>query len=670
MNSMKLTTPHVNNNYIIGIDGLRALAVLAVIIFHMNPLYLPGGYTGVDVFFVISGYVVCASLSKGSTANLASFITKFYARRVIRIFPALIVCLVVVSILVTLFVPASWLSKTNEYTGLYAFFGVSNFALVWLNDGYFSPRVEFNPFTHTWSLAVEEQFYLFFPFVIFLWLKFKNKDNYLGYIAEYLLPILLISSLIFSFYETSQSPERAFYLLPSRFWELACGAFLCKLHIQKKLLLHSIFAQRLALLAGIICLVGSFVFSDDEAFPFPWAILSVLSAILLILCVVNNNTNKTMLQKILESKLLVYIGKRSYSLYLWHWPVYVLLRWTIGFESLFHMILGFILSLVLANLSYHFIETPIRKHSFILKSPNWKVVTSGLIIITVTCSFSWLVFKSQTTTSLSVTKLQRTWYPYAWNPADMIKDVKEPFKGRTLHVLGDSHTGAYSTMLKIISVEYGVQVKKYVAEGCGVVNLLRPSLVKGTRCSQIVERQLDEIQTNIKAGDILFLASLRMHRLGDQWTTFSDKKIFDSHSSEKAQRNTIDALQEAVHLIEIFEKLNVHIIIDAPKPVFKSPLYRCSDWFNRSNPICKGGTTIGRDFLIEYREPVMVSLNSLKLKFPKLIIWDPFPILCEKEICSALDGEKPLFFDGDHLSADGNRKLYPSFSSLISHIWR
>lgn len=152
--SVSSSTVSSGTRYLREIDGLRALAVLSVMVFHLQSSWLPGGFTGVDVFFVISGYVVSKSIAERVDTSFGSYLAGFYSRRVVRILPALLVCLTFVSVLSALIVPASWLSSTAEKTGLWAYFGFSNFALVLLNDGYFSPRIEYNPFVHTWSLGV------------------------------------------------------------------------------------------------------------------------------------------------------------------------------------------------------------------------------------------------------------------------------------------------------------------------------------------------------------------------------------------------------------------------------------------------------------------------------------------------------------------------------------
>jgi peptidoglycan/LPS O-acetylase OafA/YrhL len=668
MTSSVQKTFHENHKYIRGIDGLRALAVLAVLLFHLASTFLPGGFSGVDVFFVISGYVISASLARDSNSNLFHFITSFYARRIIRIFPALIVCLVVASIVTTLFVPASWLSSTSSRTGLFAFFGLSNFALVWFNDGYFAPRVEFNSFTHTWSLGVEEQFYAVFPLIMFVWLKYKEKKNIWGSLVNWLLAILLMISFLYSCYETSASPDKAFYLLPSRFWELACGALLFKLHSRQKLIPTAAIKQRFCLLAGIILVGLGFILSDKRSFPFPWAILSVGGTVLLIAGLLNRSDRKPTIQNLLESSVFVYIGKISYSLYLWHWPVYVLLRWTLGLETAFEKGLAITLTFALAHVSYKFVEKPIRQNKYSIGRPNWQVISVGITAIVISFCFVQVVFKSQSVMSLSVTKDKKIWYPYEW-PEAVTNEKQKIFVGRKLFVLGDSHAGAYSTMLQKLSDEYGVKIVKLSAGGCGVASLLKPVMNQGDKCSENIEKEISTMEASASPGDILFLASLRMNRFGDEWALFPEKDVIDAQFSEKSSSDRERALEETKELIRRFEKLEVHIVIDAPLPIFKSPPFRCSDWFNKSNPVCLSGFTMRRDALLNDRKPVMKSLDLLVSDFPKLIIWDPFPILCKTNICSAFEQNKPLFFDDDHLSAYGNRVPYSSFKSLVKKIW-
>jgi peptidoglycan/LPS O-acetylase OafA/YrhL len=372
--------PHVDNrsSYIPAIDGLRAIAVLSVLLFHARASLLPGGFSGVDVFFVISGYVISSTLAREKQPNFFSFATHFYARRIVRIYPALVVCLVLVGVATTMLVPPSWLSQAADLTAKRAFFGLSNFALVWYNDGYFSPRVEFNAFTHTWSLAVEEQFYLVFPIVFYIWLRYRDRKVFWGRVANWLLVALSIASLALSWFETSADPERAFYLLPSRFWELACGALLFMLHSRGKCVPRSVGAVELSVLMGLVLVACGAFFSDRKLFPFPWAGLSVAGASLVIAGVGHSVGKRSIVALILENRIMVYIGKISYSLYLWHWPVFVLSRWTVGMEKPMAILCAVALSVCLSVISFHFVERPIRQSIFVASRSRFFVVSRSL----------------------------------------------------------------------------------------------------------------------------------------------------------------------------------------------------------------------------------------------------------------------------------------------------
>src|SRR5690349_14895377 len=192
-------------SYFAGIDGLRAIAVLAVLLYHFDHRLLPGGFTGVDIFFVISGYVISKSLAETAGAGVKDFLLGFYKRRILRIAPALVAVLTVTSLASVLFIPNDWLSGPNKRTAITAFFGISNIYLVTSADGYFSTRIPFNPFAHTWSLAVEEQFYVFYPLIFYGWLRLRACGARLGLLASLALACIAIASLSFAAIETGTS---------------------------------------------------------------------------------------------------------------------------------------------------------------------------------------------------------------------------------------------------------------------------------------------------------------------------------------------------------------------------------------------------------------------------------------------------------------------------------
>jgi peptidoglycan/LPS O-acetylase OafA/YrhL len=650
--------------YIPGIDGLRAIAVLSVILFHMRGALLPGGYTGVDVFFVISGYVVSSSLVQHGRARFLPFILGFYARRIVRIYPALLACVLVTGIVQTLIVPSSWLSQTTAKTALAAIFGVSNIALIWLNDGYFSPRVEFNAFTHTWSLGVEEQFYLVFPVVFYLWLRRDGFRPAVSKAVSASMAALLLASLAWCAFETAAQPDRAYYLLPSRFWELACGALLFRWHHAGRGLAMPPAAAGACIAAGLASIAAGFVGADAKLFPFPWALPSVLGAMLVVAGVVGDAAGRSLPGRLMAGRAIRYVGKTSYSLYLWHWPVLVMFRWTVGLDTVQALLAAGAITGALGVLSYHGIENPVRRSRWVTGRSDRRVVFAGVAVMALCCVLLAGVFKSRAAISLSVTRDERTWYPEPW-PASATGGEK-PLAGRKLFVLGDSHTGAYSTMLRRLQDETGAQVFQYGQGGCTVANLLVPAIAG---CARFAQGAAAEIEKNAAPGDVVFLASLRVPRLADQWEVFRGAEPADPARDASQARQRALAFEEADALVGRFEKEGLRVVIDAPKPVFKSPPFRCSDWFNAHNPICAGGLTMGRAFLQAHRQPTMDALALLQARHPGMLVWDPFPALCPGETCAAFDGDKPLFFDGDHLSAHGNRVLYPGFLKALAPLW-
>jgi peptidoglycan/LPS O-acetylase OafA/YrhL len=367
----RLSPDASNRVYVPEIDGLRAIAVGAVLLYHLNAAFLPGGFTGVDVFFVISGYVVSASLGRDLQRAFPDFLMHFYARRMMRILPALLVCLLVTALATALLIPNAWLSDSIHKTGLYAFFGISNYALVG-SDPYFAPRPEFNPFTHTWSLAVEEQFYLLYPILFFAAAHVKS--------TRLLLAILTISSLVYAAWIIRASPEAAFYLLPSRFWELGAGALLYQLQAARKLP-ESLVKPALPIGLGLILL--AMMFAGREGVPFPWAVPAVLGAWLVLASVSSGTAASDPIARALRSGIMVWTGKLSYSLYLWHWPVYSLFRWTVGLEGLMGLV-AVAMTVIIATLSFFWVEQPFRVASWLKAHAKAWVVVGGLASVLLT----------------------------------------------------------------------------------------------------------------------------------------------------------------------------------------------------------------------------------------------------------------------------------------------
>jgi len=333
-------------NYRQEIDGLRALAVLAVIANHFEKDYLPSGHLGVDIFFVISGYVITSSLYASPGHSLCDSLTNFYVKRIKRLVPALILCVTLASVLICLFNPNP---GSSLKTGIFSLFGLSNLYLFSQATDYFGDSASLNVFTHTWSLGVEEQFYLFFP--VLLW--FTGYGRLAGEGAKrliYSVGVLSFLSLCGFIYLSHTNQPAAFFLMPTRLWELGAGCLLfVGLQHRSKLTLTEI-----GPLAFILMLVGA-LFVPGE-----YSVYSTVGVVLLTMMVIATLRPQTLGYQLLSQPTIVFIGRISYSLYLWHWAVLAISRWTIGI-SWWTVPLQAGFMFLLAAGSYRYIEEPLRR---------------------------------------------------------------------------------------------------------------------------------------------------------------------------------------------------------------------------------------------------------------------------------------------------------------------
>ncbi|MDR6126058.1 acyltransferase family protein [Sphingomonas sp. SORGH_AS_0438] len=343
------------------IDGLRAIAVGAVILYHMFPSRLPAGGIGVDIFFVISGYLVGGIVIASVAANRFSF-RDFYLRRIRRILPAFLVMVMCTSVLAA--VPLyPWELTSFAKSGLSAIFGISNIFFYYSAD-YFAAQSSTFPLLHTWSLGIEEQFYLFLPIII-LALAGKMKK----WIFRFLLLTIFIS-ILFSAFELQSNPIGAFYLLPSRWWELAIGAVATQ--TPKRWLSQPSICLAVSM-AGVALMVGSLILVQPEhGFPGPVLLPACIGTALFL---VSGSVRLTMVHRLMAVTPARYAGLASYSLYLWHWPIIVLykqfyLTERIGPSAALPILL---LTTLLGFGSWYFIERPFRSKM----SPTQLLIRTG-----------------------------------------------------------------------------------------------------------------------------------------------------------------------------------------------------------------------------------------------------------------------------------------------------
>ncbi|ECH0840765.1 acyltransferase [Salmonella enterica subsp. enterica] len=329
------------------IDGLRAIAVLSVVIFHYFPSVLPGGFVGVDIFFVISGYLITSIILKSASSNSFSYV-EFYKRRILRIFPALSIVLISCLIIGWLFFFQDDYKSLGKHVFSGAFF-ISNLTL-WSESGYFDSQSYLKPLLHLWSLGIEEQFYILWPIVILLCLKSKcSKRNILISCAA-----IFIASYTISVSTMAYEGGANYYSPASRFWELMAGAIIATLRFMG---INTSVSKSMSLLGVIIITLSIALIDEKMAFPGYVAIIPVIGSSL----IVASNGNDCLTSKILSFKPIVSIGLISYPLYLWHWPVYSFYRSIFSDSpSTNELLILMVLSLALAILTYFILENPLR----------------------------------------------------------------------------------------------------------------------------------------------------------------------------------------------------------------------------------------------------------------------------------------------------------------------
>ncbi|WP_442589257.1 acyltransferase family protein [Pedobacter sp. AW31-3R] len=506
------------------INALRAIAVIGVLLFHFKVPYFNGGFSGVDIFFVISGYLMTRIIINGIENNKFS-VVEFYGKRLKRIVPALLVLIIVLSCLGFFFYfPVDFMLNEKNATASILF--LSNM-FYWKNSGYFDPSSETNILLHTWSLSVEWQFYLVYPVVLLIILKlFKTKSRFTGFFVASTFLIML-----FSIYLTKKSPTASFYLLPSRSWEMMFGgiAFLLEGFLKDVRV-----RKLISLLGYILLLAGLCLLRTEMEWPGFFTIIPVVVTFLII----TSNYNDF---KFLKSSAVQFLGKISYSLYLWHWPVYVVSKY-FGVETTWVSVFSLLaVSFILGYLSYRYVESiNFKNNTFIL---------SGMIgLIAITCYLGFVSTNSFMFKPLSI---------YLTNYESEKVDKKSQFSSgccfmSSLHsgmkdfkkmeclsikedkknilLIGDSHAAQLSLSLRNVLGQYNINLLQATSSGCSPIKRMNGQL----RCSEIMDYIYNDfIVNNSKKIDGIFICANWVGRAAGD----NDRMVNDI-------RNTIQYLNE------------------------------------------------------------------------------------------------------------------------------
>ena len=372
-------------NYRPEIDGLRAIAVIAVILYHaqinfFENIFFSGGFIGVDIFFVISGYLITSLIIKELFQTNKFSFTYFYERRFRRLIPVLFfVMLASLPLGWSLLLPTSFVEFAKSIISSIAF--GSNFFFYFSEIQYAAEDSFLKPFLHTWSLSVEEQFYIIFPILFMLLFKYFRKNIF------YIIIIFIIISFLFANATSLSNQSLSFYILPTRGWELLSGSLLAYLEYTKGKDTSKPIIKELLTITGLVLIILSFLyFTDDTLHPSYFTIVPILGVCIIIWFA----DNSTLVGKILSTKIFVGLGLISYSLYLWHYPSFAFARIAENFETLESKILIIFLTIILSIFSFFLIEKPCRNKSFSFKKIFYSFFM-GMILIAIYCN--WVINK-------------------------------------------------------------------------------------------------------------------------------------------------------------------------------------------------------------------------------------------------------------------------------------
>ncbi|NVZ51715.1 acyltransferase [Pseudomonas sp. B6002] len=645
------------------IDGLRAVAVLAVVLFHFGVPGVTGGFVGVDVFFVISGFLITSIIWRERQAGRFSFVD-FWARRARRILPALFV-MMAATLAVGWFLLAP---KDYEELGRSVHYQVifTSNLLFSRQHGYFEAASDIKPLLHTWSLAVEEQFYIIFPLLLTL-LASRLKHWRLA-----LFGILLVSFGM-SLWAVAHTPQKAFYLLHLRAWELLAGAMLAVMPVRDWRASPAL-AQGVSLLSMALILIAVFAFDSATPFPGAAALLPVLGVVGLIWA---NGQQPTWVGRVLSSRVMVGVGLISYSWYLWHWPVFVYASYA-AVDGLSPMELGglMLLSLVLGYLSWRLVETPFREKRLL---PGREAILAAACVGILCLGLTGVALRKADGVPSRLSE-QALRYAQAkkWSPELMAcmadKDTPDERlfchfgpKGSSVSALvwGDSHATALIPALEIAAKRHDISLVEASFAGCvpldGLENIARCAHFNHRVEKAMAEQSFSDVVLAARWSLYLYgqMSGDKEHALKDPATGQYVRAIAEQRFAQ-GLRERIKGLRAAGHRVWLVKEVPLQEII-VP--------YRLSRLAMMHRPVDREGLPVAEHL----KRQVFISqlFAELAAADSGVTVLDPAPLLCGADgLCRVELNGRALYTDDNHLSDVGARHveafLEPLFRSLQS----
>lgn len=636
------------------IDGLRAVAVSLVVLYHAGLPFISGGFVGVDIFFVISGYLITSVIISELKQGTFSF-RNFYERRVRRLLPALYVMAGVTFL--GSFVLYTPIELANASSAMLAALFFSSNIYFWKTTNYFSDSSEFQPYLHTWSLGVEEQFYFFFPVAIVL--LFRRR----AWLTAFTLAALCLS-LALSIYATKNYAWAGYYLLPSRAWQMLAGAILAIYPI--KFEKTSSVKVALALISFCCLLLPPFILDDSVPFPGLAAIPSTVGACLLIVLGLGE---PVFLTRILSTRPMIFLGLISYSLYLWHWPVFAFIR---SFKAdtdlvLLESLSGICIAVLLGWLSWKYVENPFRNKKKFTSKQLYTCIGAGSFVL---CS----VFAATIALKGIPSRLDERVIEYASTNGDHIlsdpcihKEAENIRKGDicafkydeappSVILWGDSHAASFKPGYMALLKDLGIS--GYFAGGVGcppLPGILKTNFASGPRCLAANEATLDYILNNQELTKVILHARWALSVEGSRYGAEGGKEyiltdtLADNGNTSTNYEHVSSSLKR---LVETLTNAGKEVIIIGSIPEFGHNVPRIV-----ANNLQWGKDKQIRPTISEFlkrQSRVTSLLNSLSEDYETTKIVFPHEVLCDAKACRAVDANANLLYlDDDHVSEVG-----------------
>ena len=608
------------------IDGLRALALVPVMFYHAEFSLFSGGYVGVDVFFVISGYLITSIILAEKHVNDFSLIN-FYERRARRIFPALFLVMLTCLVFSWFYYLPSELKIFGSNLAAAAIFLANVYTYLFDGD-YFGIQSEYNPILHLWSLAVEEQFYIFYPLVLLASLHFSKK------IAIICLSLIAFISFILALLLSIYNAPLNFYLLPSRAWELLIGAFIAFYYSSSNIKNHSHLAEQVGSLIGLLLIIYSVLVYDKET-PFPgfYALAPTIGAALIIIF----GTHKTFVGKMLGLKLFTGLGLISYSAYLWHQPLFAFYRkQSLSEPSAVFMVFLILTSLVLAYLTWRFIEKPFRNNKDFKRSQVFTFAGLGVSFFLFFGLIGYFNGGYPNRDPLFTRLEFNNGLSRQCNGNYLVNSTCSTGSNPSTAIFGNSY--AMHLMDGFISAYPNVAFVQLTQDSCAPYKSTQAKRLGKNDCNKFYEYSMTTLKQNNEIKNVIISADFG--------------NLVDDN---------VNQFKDTIQLLKSYGK---KVILVGPTPRNGTDFGKCFVLNKNSFTNCN---FLRKSVKPEYSDRV----SALKVISSELQIdfFDLTDIICDKEICSSSYNDILVYRDDGHLSREGSRyviqELFNKFGIVI-----